>query len=234
MILLYELLNECFGMVLSTSLFCFLMNKIIESDPESNLQKYTKVEGLIFLNYLFMSHLVINFTFTNLIDRVFYSLFLSIMLMHSYTDSKTKTVYRPFNYLLWIIGFIYLIVSIVLNRIPIADGGPKETIFYVILFIIVAWFSVKLKAYGKGDGYMLIGISLFIPTLGYGTLFTTLEITLCFYVLSAIIQILTNLKHFTIKKLKFKEKIAFAPAMYAGILCTMILSKITFLNTFFI
>jgi len=157
-----------------------------------------------------------------------------IMIIHAYTDKKTKTVYRPFNYCLWIIGGIYAILKLfIFKDLIVADGNAIFTIIYILIFIFSMYlFTFVFKATGKGDGYMMIGLSLFIPFLSKDTPFFSLIIMLLYYVCAGIFQIISNIKKMEFKKFRFKEKLAFAPALLYGLWIILILSFI-FTKPFF-
>ena len=224
--ILMQIFNNISGLIVGGLVFFYLMHQIETADPESGLHLYSKNDGLLFLSQFAVSSVLVNYRFSSVVDRIFFLAMFSIMIIHSYTDSKTKTVYRPFNYCLWIIGVIYVIIKFFVTKNPPAfDGGWKYTVFYIIILIIIMSVSVfLLHASGKGDGYILIGLSLFVPFSADGTLFISLVITLLYYICAGFLQIFSNLKKIEIKKLRFKEKLPFAPALLYGLWIIILLT----------
>ena len=224
--ILAQIFKNFIGLVIGGGAFFYLMHQIEVADPESRLHIYTKKDSFLFLMQFITSNILVNYRFESIIDRIFFMVMFGIMIIHSYTDSKTKTVYRPFNYCLWIIGAIYIALKFfILKQFPAFDGEWKYTLFYILAFIALMYvFTFVLHASGKGDGYMLIGLSLFVPFLADKTLFISLVITLLYYICAGFLQIFSNLNKLEIKKLRFKEKLPFAPALLYGLWIVIVLT----------
>lgn len=226
-------LSSSIGLLCSLLIFLYLMYQIEIADPESNLHIYSKEEGFVFMIEMLISNILVNIRFTSIIDRIFFMLMFGIMIVHAYTDKKTKTVYRPFNYILWAIGIIYTIVKLILKDMPQADEGAKQTLMFIGVFIfIIFMFTFVFHTAGKGDGYMLIGLAFFVSFLSKDTPFISLIISLVFYIIAGILQVIINIKQFQFKKLRFKDKIPFAPAMLFGLWGILIVSYLCTTNSF--
>lgn len=227
-----EILNlifkDCTGLLIGLCVFYYLLDKIENADPESKLYILSDKDAFITCFKFLISNELINYRFTNLFDRCFFMAMFGIMIVHSHTDSKAKIVYRPFNYCLWIIGVLYAVIKLfILNQYPQIDESPIQTVFYIGIFITIMYvFTFVLHASGKGDGYMLIGLSFFVPFMGIDTLFISLIIMLVYYIVSGFIQIFTNLDKLEIKKLRFKEKLPFAPSLLYGLWGMLLLTKL--------
>ena len=233
MLTLITTLSSSISLLCGFLMFLYLMHQIEVADPESNLHIYSREEGFGFMIEMLISNILVCIRFTSIIDRIFFMLMFGIMIVHAHTDKKTKTVYRPFNYILWIIGIIYTAIKLILKDFPQANEGWKQTLVFIGIFIFIVWiFTFIFHTSGKGDGYMLIGLAFFVSFLSKDTPFISLIITLVFYIIAGILQVIINIKQFQFKKLRFKEKIPFAPSMLFGLWGILIVSYLCASNSF--
>lgn len=222
-----EIFNNFTGLIISIGVFFYLLKQIENADPESKLYLISKNESVIIIFQFITSNMIVNFRFDNIIDRIFYMAMLGIMIINAHTDSNQKIIYRPFNYCIWIIGAIYMILKLfILKQYPFIDESPLNTLLYTGIFIAIIYvFTFVLHLSGKGDGYMVIGITLFTPFMADNTIFISLIIMFLLYIASGLIQIFSNLDKLEIKKLRFKEKLPFAPAYLYGIWLILLLTN---------
>lgn len=225
--LLMTLFNETIGLIIGTIIFCLLSYIVETSDPESGLHKFTKPEVLFYYLLLTLSSLITNARFTSVFDRIFFMILLSVLLFHAHTDSKTNQVYRIFSLFLWIIGFIYTIVRIFIFKCIIIN--TTNLLIFLIgptVFIIAMFFTSVLSGWlhGKGDGYILIANALFIQFLAIKPGMLTIEPILIHYIIAALILIISNPHKISFKKARMKERVAYAPSVFAGTLLTMIIT----------
>lgn len=120
--------------------------------------------------------------------------YLSIyLIIVGYIDYKTKNVYSIFNWLTIIIGIWFLIYQ---KSIGI---DISFTIVCVIIYIIFAKLIGYFNMFGDGDTDIFIATSIFVSSINM--------------ILSNLVLIMFNIKLLDVRKMKFKEQIAFAPSI---------------------
>lgn len=223
--MLINLFNNTIGIIVGTFIFCFLSYIVETSDPESDLHKFTLIEVLFYNLLLLLSSLIVNLRFTNVIDRIFFMILLSVLLFHAHTDSKTNEVYRIFSLFLWGTGLLYTIIKIFILKCIILEPIYLGMFFIgPIIFILIMFFTSVLCGWlhGKGDGYILIGNALFMQFLAIETGMFSVEPILIHYICAAFVLIITNPKKISFKKARMKQRVAYAPAVFAGALMTIL------------
>lgn len=132
--------------------------------------------------------------------------YLSIyLIIVGYIDYKTKNVYSIFNWLTIIIGIWFLIYQ---KSIGI---DISFTIVCVIIYIIFAKLIGYFNMFGDGDTDIFIATSIFVSSISLNTF--PLVILLLNMILSNLVLIMFNIKLLDVRKMKFKEQIAFAPSI---------------------
>lgn len=132
--------------------------------------------------------------------------YLSIyLIIVGYIDYKTKNVYSIFNWLTIIIGIWFLIYQ---KSIGI---DISFTIVCVIIYIIFAKLIGYFNMFGDGDTDIFIATSIFVSSISLNTF--PLVILLLNMILSNLVLIIFNIKLLDVRKMKFKEQIAFAPSI---------------------
>lgn len=148
---------------------------------------------IIYLKY----GLTLNFIF------IFY---LSIyLIVCAYIDFKTMFVYSIFNFITIVISVIYLYLTL-----KITNFGITNLIINVIIYMVFSFALSKFNVYGEGDSEIFIAISIFIAIKYNVFIIETLLINM---VLSNIVAIFMNIKNIDFKKMKLKNRIAFAPCI---------------------
>ena len=127
------------------------------------------------------------------------------MIIVGYIDYKTKNVYSIFNWLTIIIGIWFLIYQ---KSIGI---DISFTIVCVIIYIIFAKLIGYFNMFGDGDTDIFIATSIFVSSISLNTF--PLVILLLNMILSNLVLIMFNIKLLDVRKMKFKEQIAFAPSI---------------------
>lgn len=132
--------------------------------------------------------------------------YLSIyLIIVGYIDYKTKNVYSIFNWLTIMIGIWFLIYQ---KSIGI---DISFTIVCVIIYIIFAKLIGYFNMFGDGDTDIFIATSIFVSSISLNTF--PLVILLLNMILSNLVLIMFNIKLLDVRKMKFKEQIAFAPSI---------------------
>ncbi len=132
--------------------------------------------------------------------------YLSIyLIIVGYIDYKTKNVYSIFNWLTIMIGIWFLIYQ---KSIGI---DISFTIVCVIIYIIFAKLIGYFNMFGDGDTDIFIATSIFVSSISLNTF--PLVILLLNMILSNLVLIIFNIKLLDVRKMKFKEQIAFAPSI---------------------
>ncbi|CUQ30129.1 prepilin peptidase [Clostridium baratii] len=186
--------------ILEIVVFKVLLN-IINKYDETILNKNKKIDVAIFIVtsiFYFKFGLSINFFFLNLL--AYY------LIISSFIDYKTMNVYSFLNYFMLLIAFIFFIINHLFNGYNLTF----ETIIITLIFIIINILFSKIGAYGDGDTEVYIVLSCFFAIVCKNNL---LEMLLVDMLLANILIILLNIKEFDLKKLKFKRKVAFIPAI---------------------
>lgn len=225
MTMLINIFNECIGLAIGSAIFCFLSYIVETSDPDMKLHIFTKAEVIFYSLLLLLSSTIVNLRFSNIIDRIFFMILLGTLLYHAHTDSKTNQVYRIFSLFLWVVGIIYVIIKLFVIKVVLLDAvhlgmfiiGP--TIFIIVMFltsVLSGWL------HGKGDGYILIANTFFIQFLAVEIGMFTIEPILIHYILAAVVLVIMNPRKISFSKAKMKEKVAYAPAVFAATLLTII------------
>lgn len=211
--------------ILSILVFIGLIYLIKISDPESKMYILSKKQKIIYTSFLLIQQVVLYFRFSNIIDTLFFSAFLTIMLVHAHTDFHTKYVYRLFSYIIWILGIIYSYLKVnVLHDITKAELPAffGTSLLFILIMLIGSVFTGFI--HGKGDGYILVGNAIFVQFLVFSEPKWGIEPILWHYIFSAIYLILFNIKKLNIKKFKMRERVPFAPAMYLASLTVTLLT----------
>lgn len=132
--------------------------------------------------------------------------YLSIyLIIVGYIDYKTKNVYSIFNWLTIMIGIWFLIYQ---KSIGI---DISFIIVCVIIYIIFAKLIGYFNMFGDGDTDIFIATSIFVSSISLNTF--PLVILLLNMILSNLVLIMFNIKLLDVRKMKFKEQIAFAPSI---------------------
>ena len=132
--------------------------------------------------------------------------YLSIyLIIVGYIDYKTKNVYSIFNWLTIMIGIWFLIYQ---KSIGI---DISFTIVCVIIYMIFAKLIGYFNMFGDGDTDIFIATSIFVSSISLNTF--PLVILLLNMILSNLVLIMFNIKLLDVRKMKFKEQIAFAPSI---------------------
>lgn len=127
------------------------------------------------------------------------------LIIVGYIDYKTKNVYTIFNWLTIIIGAWFLIYK---KSIGI---DVSFIIICVIIYIIFVKFIGYFNMFGDGDTDIFIAISIFVSSINLNTF--PLVILLLNMILSNLVLIILNIKLLDVRKMKFKEQLAFAPSI---------------------
>lgn len=135
---------------------------------------------------------------------VYYYLTIYLIIV-GYIDYKTKNVYSIFNWLTIVIGIGFLIYQ---KSIGI---DISFTVLCVIIYIIFAKFIGYFNMFGDGDTDIFIAISIFVSSVNLNTF--PLVILLLNMILSNLVLIIFNIKLLDVRKMKFKEQLAFAPSI---------------------
>lgn len=215
------------ALMISAIMFCGLTYLIEISDPESKMHIFSKEQLFFILIIMYLQSYIVTTRFTSLLDISFFSSFLTILLMHAHTDMNTKYVYRLFSYIMWFLGIIYSILKIcVLHEIPQNDLFMflAGTVLFIVIMLLGSVFTGFI--HGKGDGYILIGCSLFLQFTAYGQPKIGVEPILWLYIFSVLFLITFNFKKVSFRKKRMKERVPFAPSIYAGTLIVTLLTGI--------
>ncbi len=135
---------------------------------------------------------------------VYYYLTIYLIIV-GYIDYKTKNVYSIFNWLTIVTGIGFLIYQ---KSIGI---DISFTVLCVIIYIIFAKFIGYFNMFGDGDTDIFIAISIFVSSVNLNTF--PLVILLLNMILSNLVLIIFNIKLLDVRKMKFKEQLAFAPSI---------------------
>lgn len=135
---------------------------------------------------------------------VYYYLTIYLIIV-GYIDYKTKNVYSIFNWLTIVIGIGFLIYQ---KSIGI---DISFNVLCVIIYIIFAKFIGYFNMFGDGDTDIFIAISIFVSSVNLNIF--PLVILLLNMILSNLVLIIFNIKLLDVRKMKFKEQLAFAPSI---------------------
>lgn len=222
-------MNFMIALLISILVFLGLNGLIKLYDKESDMYHYNRKEKIVLIICMLLQSIFITLRFDSLLDISFFSIFVSILLMHAHTDFHTKYVYRLFSYIMWLVGILYNITKLyILDTIP----SDKIMLFLsgTILFIAIMLVGSVFTGFihGKGDGYILIGCALFLQFTTYSN--WGIEPILWHYILSVVILVITNIKKINWTKKKMKEKIPFSPSLYIATLLVIHLTGINMIT----
>lgn len=175
---------------------------INKNDKENRIDVNKK--GIIALIITFSTTLIYIKYKANVEFYVYFYLSIYLIIV-GYIDYKTKNVYSIFNWLTIIIGIWFLIYQ---KSIGI---DISFTIVCVIIYIIFAKLIGYFNMFGDGDTDIFIATSIFVSSISLNTF--PLVILLLNMILSNLVLIMFNIKLLDVRKMKFKEQIAFAPSI---------------------
>lgn len=175
---------------------------INKNDKENRIDVNKK--GIISLIITLSTTLIYIKYKTNVEFYVYFYLSIYLIIV-GYIDYKTKNVYSIFNWLTIIIGIWFLIYQ---KSIGI---DISFTIVCVIIYIIFAKLIGYFNMFGDGDTDIFIATSIFVSSISLNTF--PLVILLLNMILSNLVLIMFNIKLLDVRKMKFKEQIAFAPSI---------------------
>ena len=200
-------MNQMIGITILLIIFAleilgykFILNIIYKYDDEvspgdiRNNKRVNVIFLIVTLLFFIKFGISINFFFLTLL--AYY------LIISAYIDFKTMIVYSIFNYTMILFSIMFYSLS--------SYSVEKINLIILILFIIFSIVLEKMGMYGNGDTEIYIVIACFFATVCRSNLLETLLIDM---VLANIIIIFINIKKFDLKKLKFKEKVAFIPAI---------------------
>lgn len=225
MTMLISIFSECIGLAVGTAIFCFLSYIVETSDPDMKLHIFTKAEIIFYFMLLLLGSTIVNLRFTHVVDRIFFMILLGTLLYHAHTDSKTNQVYRIFSLFLWVVGVIYTLIKLfVFNVVALEPVYLGMFLIGPAVFIIAMFLTSVLSGWlhGKGDGYILIANTFFIQFLAIEPGMFTIEPILIHYIIAAVVLVIMNPRKVSFSKAKMKERVAYAPAVFAATLLTIL------------
>lgn len=172
---------------------------INKNDKENKINVNKK--GIIIL-IITLSTTLIYMKYRENIEFYVYFYLTIYLIIVGYIDYKTKNVYSIFNLLTIAIGVCFLIYQ---KSIGI---DISFTVLCVIIYIIFAKLIGYFNMFGDGDTDIFIATSMFISSNTF-----PLVILLLNMILSNLVAIIFNIKLLDVRKMKFKEQIAFAPSI---------------------
>lgn len=161
--------------------------------------------NLLIVTVIIFSTLIIYLKYGLTLNFIFIFYLSIYLIVCAYIDFKTMFVYSIFNFITIVISIIYLYLTL-----EITNFGITNLIINVIIYMVFSFALSKFNVYGEGDSEIFIAISIFIAIKYNVFIIETLLINM---VLSNIVAIFMNLKNIDFKKMKLKNRIAFAPCI---------------------
>lgn len=146
------------------------------------------------------SSIIIMIKYRDKTDYYALSILMSYLVIVSIIDSQTKLVYRFINYIMMIIGSIYIITM----------NESALYFIYLIMFGLFVFFLVKIRGFGAGDGYFFFITGMFLINKSK---IIPLMLPMLNIIISSLIFIFIYRNKFDWKTRKMKEMIAFTPSI---------------------
>jgi hypothetical protein len=194
-----------------------IMQRMTEYDPEGNFSFDGNERGIV-INLLLLNLILSIGCFSSFLDQLFFAVFLTMLLVSSITDHRTKQVYRVFSVSTVLVGVVYILLKLLTHSFP--EGRLVGYLLTLVGYAVLLLLMNKFKVVGLGDMIILAAVGIFLPIFLCKTPLFLIEGLLVHFIVANIVLLVTNVTNINWRKFKPKSEIAFVPDIYVAV-CAM-------------